>query len=353
MRVTLLTSWNERCGIAAYARGLVAALEQRVAVEVVPVRFDRPAAAQWEGWAAALAAGDLAHLQHAYAFFGGFHPLRDRFTRLIRRVRRPVLLTVHEFDPGSGWRAPYHRWFNRRALLAPAVRRWIVHTEPLREALVGLGAPPDRIHVLPMPVPDPLPTPPREAVRDALGWRERIVLLIPGFLARRKGYDVALAGLAQLPRDYLLVAAGGEHAADRTGTAADLQALAARLGVADRFAITGYLSDEALAAHLVASDLVLAPFRAMTGSASLHLAIAYRKAIVASDLPPNRPLPCVERVPIGDADALAATIRRLIASPAERHALEQAADRFARDHGYRRLAEETVAIYRAILTEGD
>ena len=34
MRVSMLTSWNERCGIAEYSRHLVRALRERVEVDV-------------------------------------------------------------------------------------------------------------------------------------------------------------------------------------------------------------------------------------------------------------------------------------------------------------------------------
>src|SRR5437868_8148599 len=45
-------------------------------------------------------------------------------------------------------------------------------------------------------------------------------LAILGFLARRKGYDLALRALRELPKEFVLVAAGGEHAAGKDGTEA-------------------------------------------------------------------------------------------------------------------------------------
>ncbi|MBI3910111.1 MAG: glycosyltransferase [Armatimonadetes bacterium] len=351
VRIALLTSWNERCGIAAYSRGLVEALQPRVEVRVVPASFRRGPPALYETMAAALNEGDVAHVQHSYAFFGGMHPLRTRYPSFIRGVRRPLVLTVHELDEGTGPLAIYKRWFNRRTLLAGPVRAWVVHSPSLRAALIALGAPADRIHLHPMPVPEPLPLPDGDASRRRLDLVGRTVLTIPGFLARRKGYDLALAALARLPKRYLLLVAGGPHAADRTRTEDWLRAEARRHGVEDRFRITGFLSDERLSEVLVATDVVLAPFHSMSASASLHLALGYRKAIVASDLPPNRALDCVALFPVGDADALAQAIRAVVENTDRRRELEQAADAFARHHGYAALAERTLALYDAVLAE--
>ena len=87
--------------------------------------------------------------------------------------------------------------------------------------------------------------------------------MILGFLARRKGYEVALAALRELPPEYVLVAAGGAHAADHTDTEAWLRAEAERLGVAERFQITGFLSEEELeaATALAESKIIMEYFR--------------------------------------------------------------------------------------------
>src|SRR5438128_1757319 len=76
----------------------------------------------------------------------------------------------------------------------------------------------ERVVRMAMPVPEvALPLPDSEPAKRRWGLEGRTVLTIFGFLARRKGYDVALAALQELPADAVLLAAGGAHAADRTG----------------------------------------------------------------------------------------------------------------------------------------
>src|SRR5260221_491006 len=83
-----------------------------------------------------------------------------------------------------------------------------------------------------MPVPPVrAPLPDAAEAKRRLGLEGRTVLTIFGFLARRKGYEVALAALRSLPPETLLLAAGGAHAADRGEPEAWLRAEAERLGV--------------------------------------------------------------------------------------------------------------------------
>ena len=357
MRVALLTSWNDRCGIAEYSRQLVAALRKRAEVELVPATFLPSSRAVYRVMGKALSAGEVGHVQHSYAFFGGMHPLRSGWKALADTVTRPLMVTVHELDlrPTGAYRLPsflevaYKDWFNRSVFLHPAVRRWMVHAAPLRDALLEMGAPEERITYRPLPVAPPPDRPPDPApLRRSLRLEGKRPLVILGFLARRKGYDVALDALGRLPDDYVLVAAGGEHAADRTGTEAWLKEEAARRGLGDRLRVTGCLPEEALEQVTALATVVLAPFKEMSASASLNYALARRKAVIASDLPENLLLDCVRLFPRGDAAALAEAIREVTGSPLRMRELAEAAGRYASAHSYEALADETVRLYEQL-----
>lgn len=354
MKIGFFTSWDERCGIAEYSRLLVSELRERVELEVVSATFRKSPPAVYAAMGRALSAADVIHIQHSYAFFGGMHPLRSGWAAFARELRRPVVLTVHELDLRAtglaGLPAPlevaYKRWFNRRVLLHPQVRYWMVHSRVLREQLVSLGAAAERVVYAPMPLQPPPPVPDPSALRRRLRLEGCKALVIPGFLARRKGYDVALEALSRLPQEYVLVAAGGEHAADRTGAESWLRAEAERRGVADRLRLTGFLSEAELDQAVALAHLVLAPFREMSSSASLAYALARGAAVVASDLPENRGLECVRLFPTGDGVALARAVRELDEDAGARLRLSAAAREYAERHTYRSLAQKTVELYR-------
>jgi glycosyltransferase involved in cell wall biosynthesis len=358
MRVSFLTSWDERCGIAEYSRLLVEALRPQIEVAVVPASFRASPKPVYRAMGVALNDGEVAHVQHSYAFFGGMHPWRSGWSALAGAVRRPLVVTVHELDlrPTGAYHLPpalevaYKRRFNRSVFLHPAVRHWYTHSEELRDALIDLGAPAERVTYRPIPMALPSEPPPDPAsLRHQLRLEGKKVLVILGFLARRKGYDVALQALRSLPPDVVLVAAGGEHAADRTGTESWLRGEAERAGVADRLRITGYLDELTLEQATALADVVVAPFREMSASASLSYALARGKAVVASALGENRSLECVRLVPPGEPEALAQALREVLTQPRLRTELEGLARDYACRHSYSALGEETRARYDQLL----
>jgi glycosyltransferase involved in cell wall biosynthesis len=228
----------------------------------------------------------------------------------------------------------------------------MVHAAALRDQLIELGAPPERITYRPLPAPPPPEQPVDPApLRRKWGLAGRRPLVILGFLARRKGYEVALAALRELPPEYVLIAAGGVHAADYTETEAWLRGEAERLGVADRFQITGFLSEEELEAAAILAEVVLAPFHEMSASASLAYALARGRPIVASDLPEIRTMEGVRRIPPGDAGVLAASVRSVVESAELRQELATGAARYIAAHGYPALAAETREIYEELRRE--
>jgi glycosyltransferase involved in cell wall biosynthesis len=353
MRAAFLTSWDERCGIAEYSRHLVRSLRERVEIDLVPATFLQSPRGVYAAMGQALNQGEVAHVQHSYAFFGGMHPLRSGWGALAGAIRRPLLITVHELDLVT--RGIYHlppplesaykRRFNRSVFLHPSVTRWMVHAAALRDALVDLGAPADGILYRPLPIAPPGRPPDPGPLRRRLRLEGKRPLVILGFLARRKGYDLAVQALRELPEEYVLVAAGGEHAADRSGTEAWLRAEAARAGTSDRLRVTGYLSEEELEGAAALAEVVLAPFHEMSASASLHYALARGKPVIASDLPENRAVPCVRLFPAGEARALAAAVREVVGSPGIKRELAAGALRYAAAHSYGALAAETIGVY--------
>jgi glycosyltransferase involved in cell wall biosynthesis len=348
----------ERCGIAHYTDALVRAMPIGIEVEVVRGNFDHQTREQYARLGARLNDADVIHVQHEYAYWGGMGPGAGYFA-FLAAVQRPVVMTVHELDlraagtrglPGPVERA-YKRWFNRRVFRQPAIRRWLTHSADVTAALVSLGVPKASVETLPMPVPPALPAPSPAEAKAALGLEGRRVLTIFGFLARRKGYDVALDALASLPEDVVLLAAGGVHGADQTAPDEELRARAERLGVGRRFRITGYLSEADVPVVMGATDLFLAPFREMSGSASLALGQAYGCPILASDLPALRESGAAF-FPAGDAAALAEAALGLLLHPVERERLSRDAQAIAARLSFAALAERTVAIYREVLRVG-
>jgi glycosyltransferase involved in cell wall biosynthesis len=153
-----------------------------------------------------------------------------------------------------------------------------------------------------------------------------------------------------LPEKYVLLIAGGKHFADRTGYLEELQAAIQRLSLSERVHVTGYLREEELARAMAATDVALAPFHAMSASASVAELLGYGKPVVASDLPPLRALAQevkgVTLFATGDSHELA---EKIVEAETQRIEGEIAPPPMKTGYSFRDLAEAAAGIYQRIV----
>ncbi len=136
------------------------------------------------------------------------------------------------------------------------------------------------------------------------------LLLALGRLHQAKALDVLLDAVAQVPGAYVWIAGSGPDEAD-------LRAQADRLGIVGRVRFLGWRTDRS--ALLAAADLCVFPSRFEPFGTVTVEAWGHRVPLVATDSDGPRSMITPGRdallVPRDDADALAAAIGRVLASP--------------------------------------
>ena len=212
----------------------------------------------------------------------------------------------------------------------------------LRDALIGLGAPPGKITVLRNGVDlEAFRPADRAAARAQLGL-DGPTLLSVGHLIERKGHHRAVAALRELPGWRLLIVGDGPERGR-------LEALAAELGVADRVGLLGARPHHALPALYTAADaLVLASSREGWANVLLE-AMACGTPVVASPIPGN-PEVVQSRaagviMPANTPEGVAAGVRDLSASPPARAATRAYAEGF----GWEETSAGQLALFRRVL----
>jgi len=366
MQVAMVTSWRVRCGIARYTAELVAALQNlpECKVSVVPagvqvwIEHGRPLGwwrerIYWGEVAKATKDADLVHLQFAPHFFGGLKPFRNLLPFFLKQLDKPTIVTVHEVDTtGSPLVRFIKVWVQKRLFRTKRISRLIALSSFVAEQLKGLGH--ERVTVIPMWVPKPEISLSPEDAKQKLGLTGRFVVTAFGFIVPRRGYETLLEALPLLPEETLLVFAGGPHPLDRTGYYARLMSLISEHPFRCRIHVTGYLPENEVDLWLAASDVIVAPFRYLSGSASLMRVLAHCKPIVASDLPPLRELAeqsgALILVPVGNASAFAEAISRL-KHPEERKRYELAAKNFAELQTVQKAALMHFQLYESVLQD--
>lgn len=183
-----------------------------------------------------------------------FYPDGVAAAWLAKQLGKPLVITARGTDLNL---IPQYRL--PRTMIQWAARRasgMITVCQALKDVLVELGVEAERVTVLRNGVDLDMfhPAPQRQALRERLGLT-RETLLSVGHLVERKGHDLVIRALLELPEMDLLIAGDGEEEAN-------LKRLAAEIGVEDRVHFLGAISHDRLREYYGAVDvLVLASSR--------------------------------------------------------------------------------------------
>lgn len=255
-------------------------------------------------------------------------------------ARRDQRVVCHRRAGFPMRRGPVHRLKYRR------VDRWIAVTDAIRDDLVAWGVPPERCRTVPSAVDlelvreqaassDPV------AVRRSLGLGAgaRFVAAV-GALDRQKGIGVAVRAAADLDDAVLVVVGDGP----------ERRRLESVAGPGVRFA--GVRDD--VPAVLGAAAACVVPSLADEGSSAvLKEAMAVGCPVVASELPGLREVggDAVRWIPPGDATALAAAVRTLLADRDVVAGLLRCGRERAAAFGVERMAAAVAGAYEDLLGE--
>ncbi|MBF0421542.1 MAG: glycosyltransferase [Magnetococcales bacterium] len=170
-----------------------------------------------------------------------------------RWFRRPVVMTGRGTDITL-----LPKFSGPRRMISWACRNSaavITVCQALKEALLPLSIPEGLIRVFPNGVDLELFRPlNREQARGELGMAGMTMLSV-GHLVQRKGHDIPIRALTQLPEVRLVIAGGGGTFED--DNEAELKRLARDLGVQDRVSFVGPVPQTRLPWYYSAADLLV------------------------------------------------------------------------------------------------
>lgn len=280
----------------------------------------------------------------------------------LRIMGIPLVYTAHEVAPDRSARWAFD-WLYHRALYA-LPQRIIVHSEGDRAKIMRLfGVKDARIGIAPLG--DYLfftgdTAPDRAAARRRLGLEEDAqVILFFGVLRPNKGLQHLIDAFGilapALPRSRLLIAS-----AVRRGVAG----FEAHDAAIDRLGIRGqvvlqldYIPNEDLPVYFAACDVVALPYLSAHNSGVIQVAYAFARPVVGTDVGSFRQV--IEEgatgfvVPPGDATALAAALRRVLADPDAARRMGDRAQHLARTvYSWEGIARATADFYRGAPMRG-
>jgi glycosyltransferase involved in cell wall biosynthesis len=274
----------------------------------------------------------------------------------LRRLSVGVVYTVHNLLPHDREHDPavvahYRRLYHR-------VDHLVVHAGFQQQQLQErFGIAPERITVIPHgPLFHRLQLPPRREAAARLGLKgPGPYLLHFGHMRPYKGTELLLAALPTVLQRHpqaVLLLAGPATAARRRALEDHITACGLKGHVQAHF---GYLPTAVLADYFALADVVVLPYRHIDQSGVLLSALGLGLPVIASDCggvsETIRAQDLGYLTPVGDAEALAATILAVLADGEEAWAKARRARAYVcTELGWSRIAAETVALYRRLLS---
>ncbi|MGZ5971082.1 MAG: glycosyltransferase [Polyangiales bacterium] len=359
MRVAVLSTFHEQCGIATHAEGLAEGLEScGVDVEVLAPKL----AGGDEGWGEQpprvwnrnRAFGfealrvvreieklrpDVVHAQVNLSLFSSRLLFNVAF--LLRRAGIPFVATLHG-RRGGFWGRTFKVWRFEKALRHADL---IVHSEDHRKELGR-----DRVHIISPGLPRRKARSMQEA-RKALGIAEdRKVLAHFGFLVPDKGVAEMLRAVAELP-DVFYWICGAVFASDESKNHfEELKRMIRELRIEDRVHLTGeFLPEEQAIGELEAASWIVLNYRtggAQGASGAVRRALAAGRPVAASAAP------VFDDVREGVhtlGTPLPTSLRAMLADPRLAEEVTARGKHFCDEQAWDRVAERHVALYQSIL----
>jgi glycosyltransferase involved in cell wall biosynthesis len=279
-------------------------------------------------------AADVVHFQWLAVQHLDGHLLPAR--RTAAGARRPLVLTAHDVlprEPRPGQLAAQRRLYEHFDAV-------VVHSQHGAGRLTQeLGVAAERVHTIPHGALAHL-----AAGEASVPFHtDKPVALCFGLMRPYKGIDLLLEAWRGIEDAELWIVGMPRM---------DISALRAAAPPSVRF-VTRFVPDRELGAYFRRADLVVLPYREIDQSGVLFTALAFGRPLLLSDVggfPEVAATGAARTFPAGDAAALHAQLRHLLADPAARQQLAAAARAAAAGtYSWPSIARRTLDLYQSLI----
>jgi glycosyltransferase involved in cell wall biosynthesis len=364
LSISLVTSWDTQCGIATYSSFLAEELKKTVKVQVARLQKKHALNPYFAilGYKVARS-NDLVHVQFEYGLFSNLKIGRKILTAFaslqfyfgLSLGNRRVVTTIHEprKTSSAGGKSGYFYTHLIDKLIFTVSDLIVVHTQESKQLMENLyGVTASKLRLIPHGSYQKPKLLDKEECKHKFGMQGKTVVTILGFVTPKKGHDLVIPLLPQLDSKVQLLIAGGPQTEADSLFLERLEKLAEQHHCSDRVTFIGYLSE--LSTILNATDLAVLPYRFVTDSGVMHLLIAYRVPILASDLTAFKEIQqeysCIELFKAEDPQDLLTKLQLLLSNAQIRDSLKNKCNNMWNATKWSTIAQRHIEIYREILS---
>ncbi len=344
IRIGLLIPSETQCGVYTYSRFLAKPLAQQNGVSLSLLENPiHPTAENYRRLANEWIQNfDVIHIQFEFARFGKFFVSGVAAPALYNSLwgKIPVVSTIHEIPKSKN---PFVKIIQEQILktVVNNSKIVIVHTDESAMRLRKLyPTQTEKIVVVPHGIEVS-----NSAVFKPLD-QNRVVIGFFGFLSPHKNVEALLDALQSLPDSFVLLVAGGAQNQAGFEYEKKLRRLCMEKGLQSRVEWMGFVPDELVDDVFSKMDFVVFPYKSVTESGALHLALGRRKIVFASNLVPfvelSQKSGCVEI--FSNSAELADQLLGFVQNPAKRMDQEQKIDLFLQSRSWPIIAQLHAAI---------
>lgn len=364
LQINLVTSWDEKCGIATYSAFLAQELKKtvKVYITILPKKNALNPFFKILGYRVGHNQ-DLVHVQFEYGLFSTLKLGKRSLTAFAALLfylglslgNRFIVTTIHEprktIAAGTKSGIFYTRLLDK--LVFSISDLLVVHTRESKELLEKVyEVNASKLRVIPHgSFEQPRFLDKLESKRK-LGLQEKTVMTILGFVTPKKGHDLVIPLLPQLDRSVHLLIAGGPQTQEDAKYVQKLEKLAVQYHCSDRVTFTGYLPD--LSTALNATDIAILPYKIVTDSGVLHILASYRVPTIASDLNAFREVyqefGCISLFKNGNVQDLLQKIQSLLSDQQQRDSLKAQCEDMWNATKWSSIAQKHMEMYREVLS---
>jgi len=359
IKVNVITTWDIKCGIAAYSRFLKSELDKLDYIKINICPIEKPNSIN-PLYFIKLAKGakrdcQIVHIQYQSSFFGrvplipfsiSYFPLLISILRL--RIRSKVITTIHEIYLGSR----IDKW--RLLKFINLSDKLIVHSDKLLEILIKNGVPKGKIMLVPHgTLKGEILS--KEECKRKLDVSNKKTLALFGFIHQYTGHDLVIDILPKLDESVVLLVAGSPRLKEHDEYYNFLQRKVLDLNLKGRVKFLDFVKEEDLPIVFNATDIAIFPYRWIIVSGALHLVLGYKIPTIASDLDYFKEIEskydCIELFKKNDKQDLFKKLQGLLNNKERQDYLKRKGEDFYEETSWENLAAKTVNLYLDVVAE--